>query len=159
MGNSITEEILKILIMKSKKLISTTLASMLIVVLCFTTSNVAAQTKATKAKMDCCMMKDGKMMCMMHDGKMTPMKNDMTMKDGSKCMTNGECMMKDGKKMTMTEGQCMDMNGKMSMHSKAHKMMKTKKAMAAYTCPMHHEVTSDKQGKCPKCGMDLVMKK
>ncbi|WP_185097463.1 multicopper oxidase domain-containing protein [Chryseobacterium sp. FH2] len=25
-----------------------------------------------------------------------------------------------------------------------------------YTCPMHPEVTSDKQGKCPKCGMDLV---
>lgn len=25
-----------------------------------------------------------------------------------------------------------------------------------YTCPMHPEVTSDKPGKCPKCGMDLV---
>ena len=24
-----------------------------------------------------------------------------------------------------------------------------------YTCPMHPEVTSDKPGKCPKCGMDL----
>jgi hypothetical protein len=28
-----------------------------------------------------------------------------------------------------------------------------------YTCPMHPEVTSDKPGKCPKCGMDLVKKK
>lgn len=27
-----------------------------------------------------------------------------------------------------------------------------------YTCPMHPEVTSDKPGKCPKCGMDLVPK-
>lgn len=27
---------------------------------------------------------------------------------------------------------------------------------AHYTCPMHPEVTSDKPGKCPKCGMDLV---
>lgn len=27
-----------------------------------------------------------------------------------------------------------------------------------YTCPMHPEVTSDKPGKCPKCGMDLVKK-
>lgn len=26
---------------------------------------------------------------------------------------------------------------------------------AKYTCPMHPEVTSDKPGKCPKCGMDL----
>lgn len=25
-----------------------------------------------------------------------------------------------------------------------------------YTCPMHHEVNSDKPGKCPKCGMKLV---
>ena len=28
-----------------------------------------------------------------------------------------------------------------------------------YTCPMHPEVIQDKQGKCPKCGMDLVLAK
>jgi len=28
-----------------------------------------------------------------------------------------------------------------------------------YTCPMHPEVISDKPGKCPKCGMTLVVKK
>ncbi|HLE49692.1 MAG TPA: heavy metal translocating P-type ATPase [Patescibacteria group bacterium] len=27
-----------------------------------------------------------------------------------------------------------------------------------YTCPMHPEVSSDKPGKCPKCGMELIMK-
>ena len=27
---------------------------------------------------------------------------------------------------------------------------------AGYVCPMHPEVTSDKPGQCPKCGMDLV---
>ncbi|MCZ2085810.1 MAG: lipoprotein, partial [Flavobacteriales bacterium] len=27
-----------------------------------------------------------------------------------------------------------------------------------YTCPMHPEIISDKPGKCPKCGMDLVLK-
>jgi hypothetical protein len=27
-----------------------------------------------------------------------------------------------------------------------------------YTCPMHPEVTSDKPGKCPKCGMTLEPK-
>lgn len=27
-----------------------------------------------------------------------------------------------------------------------------------YTCPMHPEITSDKPGSCPKCGMDLVQK-
>ncbi|HEX4373047.1 MAG TPA: heavy metal-binding domain-containing protein [Puia sp.] len=28
-----------------------------------------------------------------------------------------------------------------------------------YTCTMHPEVISDKPGKCPKCGMELVEKK
>ena len=28
-----------------------------------------------------------------------------------------------------------------------------------YTCSMHPEVITDKPGKCPKCGMDLVKKK
>lgn len=26
---------------------------------------------------------------------------------------------------------------------------------ATYICPMHADITSDKPGKCPKCGMDL----
>lgn len=29
---------------------------------------------------------------------------------------------------------------------------------ATYTCSMHPEVISDKQGKCPTCGMTLVKK-
>ena len=29
-------------------------------------------------------------------------------------------------------------------------------AKADFTCPMHPEVHSDKAGKCPSCGMDLV---
>jgi Heavy metal binding domain len=29
-------------------------------------------------------------------------------------------------------------------------------AVTIYTCPMHPEVTSDKPGNCPKCGMSLV---
>lgn len=31
-------------------------------------------------------------------------------------------------------------------------------AATVYTCPMHPEVTSDKPGTCPKCGMALVKK-
>ncbi|NUP08671.1 MAG: hypothetical protein HOW73_21695 [Polyangiaceae bacterium] len=29
----------------------------------------------------------------------------------------------------------------------------------SFTCPHHPDVVSDKPGKCPKCGMDLVPKK
>jgi hypothetical protein len=35
----------------------------------------------------------------------------------------------------------------------------TKQSATVYTCTMHPEVISNKPGKCPKCGMDLVVKK
>jgi len=48
-------------------------------------------------------------------------------------------------------------------HSQEKKSANTEQnsatAKITYTCPMHPEVTSDKPGKCPKCGMDLVEKK
>jgi len=40
--------------------------------------------------------------------------------------------------------------------TKVHDQVKKEKIV--YTCPMHPEVTSDKPGKCPKCGMNLVKK-
>ncbi|NBU82379.1 MAG: hypothetical protein EBS55_12100 [Flavobacteriaceae bacterium] len=149
--------------MKNTKMMAKMFTVMLFIAASLTTSNTSAQTKTKKAMMkDCCMMKDGKMMCM-KDGKMMPMDKDMKMKNGTTCMKNGECVMKDGKKMTMKDGDCMDMNGKMdkcSMMTKSKKMKTKKHTMAmTYTCPMHPEVTSDKPGKCPICGMDLVVKK
>lgn len=39
------------------------------------------------------------------------------------------------------------------------KASKNEAQKAMYTCPMHPEVKSDQPGKCPKCGMDLVVKK
>ncbi|TAL77611.1 MAG: hypothetical protein EPN88_02520 [Bacteroidetes bacterium] len=35
---------------------------------------------------------------------------------------------------------------------------KQKNQKLYYTCSMHPEVHSDKPGKCPKCGMNLVKK-
>ena len=35
----------------------------------------------------------------------------------------------------------------------------TMAATKTYTCSMHPEVISDKPGKCPKCGMELIEKK
>ncbi len=46
-------------------------------------------------------------------------------------------------------------NGKMA----TAKFKAEKTDAKSYTCSMHPEVSSDKQGKCPKCGMDLVEKK
>ncbi|MDZ4665249.1 MAG: DUF6799 domain-containing protein [Bacteroidota bacterium] len=143
--------------MKTKKMISTMFASLLIMVLSFTVSNSFGQTKMDSTKMkDCCMMKNGKMMCM-KDGKSMRMDKDMTMKNGTKCMTNGDCVMKDGVTIKMKEGECMDMNGKMD---KCEAMCKDKKNKAvSYTCSMHPEVCADKPGKCSKCGMELTKKK
>ncbi len=33
-----------------------------------------------------------------------------------------------------------------------------KDSIKTYTCSMHPEVISDKPGKCPKCGMELILK-
>ncbi len=41
----------------------------------------------------------------------------------------------------------------------AHAGTTTPAAKITYTCTMHPEVISDKPGKCPKCGMELVEKK
>lgn len=35
----------------------------------------------------------------------------------------------------------------------------TTKPASVYACPMHPDVTSDKPGKCPKCGMTLTLSK
>ncbi len=138
--------------MRIKKTIATVFAAMLMLAIC-PASNSFAQSKTKHAMMkDCCMMKDGKMMVMKH-GETMPMDKDMTMKNGTKCMTTGECMMKDGTKMMMKDGDCMEMSGKMC----TDKMKEMSAAM--YSCPMHSDVTSNKPGKCNKCGMALVKKK
>jgi len=36
------------------------------------------------------------------------------------------------------------------------KQQKQSKTAQKYTCTMHPEVITDKAGKCPKCGMELV---
>jgi hypothetical protein len=33
----------------------------------------------------------------------------------------------------------------------------TEKSVKTYSCPMHPDISSDKAGKCTKCGMDLVV--
>lgn len=148
-------------------MISTVWASLFMFVICLTANSAFAQTATDSSMMmkDCCMMTNGKMM-QMKSGKMMPMEKEMMMENGTKCMPNGTCIMKDGTKMQMKNGMCMDMSGNMEKCNMMNKDTKGsmeksgKHDMAAvYTCPMHPEVMSDKAGKCPKCGMDLVEKK
>ncbi|MDR3652769.1 MAG: heavy metal-binding domain-containing protein [Paludibacter sp.] len=46
-----------------------------------------------------------------------------------------------------------------NVNAQAPKKTATKQATVMYTCPEHPEVLSKKPGKCPKCGMALVVKK
>ncbi len=55
-------------------------------------------------KKDHVMMHDGKME-MSKKGKTMPMEKEMTMGNGTVVMTDGICKMKDGKTMTMKEGE------------------------------------------------------
>ena len=88
--------------------------------------------KGSMMAKDCCMMKDSKMM-MMQGGKMMPMTKDMTMANGTVCKANGTCTLKDGTTMTMKEGQCMMMDGKMKdmNHPKHSGKMKPAHQMGA----------------------------
>ena len=66
----------------------------------------------------------------------------------------------------MKEGECMDMSGKMDHCGMMHKGTKGEsdkktenhEMSMIYACPMHPDVTSDKAGKCSKCGMELEKK-
>lgn len=105
--------------MKIKNINIAIIASLLFFVAIITSINSFAQTHDMSKMKDCCMMKDGKMM-QMKSGKMTAMKKDMTMKNGTKCMTNGECIMKDGTKIKMQNGDCIDKDGKMDKCDMMH---------------------------------------
>ena len=57
-------------------------------------------------------MQNGKMIAVM-DGKIIPMDQEVTMKNGTKCMTDGTCTLMNGKKVLLKNGDMMDMNGVM----------------------------------------------
>jgi rubrerythrin len=58
-----------------------------------------------------------------------------------------------------TEKKTEEMGHSKMDHSKMDTKVTSKEASVVYTCPMHPEVISEKPGKCPKCGMDLIKKK
>jgi hypothetical protein len=59
---------------------------------------------------ECYVMKDGKMMHK-KNGKMTAMTKDVTLTDGSVVMMDGTVVRKDGTRITLKEGEKIEMNG------------------------------------------------
>jgi cytochrome oxidase Cu insertion factor (SCO1/SenC/PrrC family) len=51
-------------------------------------------------------------------------------------------------------GASVSLVGGQTVQAQATRRMKTPRA-ARYVCPMHPDVTSDKPGRCPKCGMEF----
>lgn len=79
---------------------------------------------------------------------------------------NGTCLVKDKAGNIKAEvHENYKQSGACAIHCLTHNMnhgevMDEKKMESvSYACPMHPDVTSDKPGKCSKCGMDLVKKK
>ncbi len=79
------------------------------------------------------------------------------------CPMSGEMMLKSQAKATYEyEGKtyyfcCQDCKDKF-VKDPAKYAAPNAEMKEIYTCPMHPEVQSDKPGKCPKCGMNLVKK-
>lgn len=75
-------------------------------------NNNQNQNMQNNSNSDGVMMENGKMM-MVKNGKTTILDHDMTMSNGTKIMSDGTYTKKDGTKLTMKEGQRMDMSGKL----------------------------------------------
>lgn len=61
---------------------------------------------------DCVMMKDGKLVTMTKDG-VTPLTQDLTLSNGTVVSPKGTVTAKDGSTITLTNGQAVDMDGKL----------------------------------------------
>jgi hypothetical protein len=59
---------------------------------------------------DCVLMKDGHMM-MMTGGKMMPITKDITLADGTVCRVDGTCLLKNGKKIKLSNGEGIEAAG------------------------------------------------
>ncbi|MBX2900696.1 MAG: hypothetical protein KF775_13665 [Cyclobacteriaceae bacterium] len=78
---------------------------------------------------------------------------------------NGTCLIKDetGKVRAVVHETYKNI-GACAIHCLTHHMKhgevldETKVKATTYVCPMHSDVTSDKPGKCSKCGMELAKK-
>lgn len=109
-------------------------------------------SSAQANKMEVSTIKDGFVMVdnemlAINDGKLTLMSKTQRMDNGTKIKKNGVVKIKGQKRMKMKNGNCIDKMGKMENCNLGSQH---------YTCAHHKHVRSEKNGKCPECGMDLV---
>jgi len=126
----------------------------------FTVSTIGAQEKAA-TKMDHSKMKYEQMEKAAYT---CPMHADVKSDKPDSCSKCGMDLVKmdTTKKMQCCAGKKTDTTKKMQCC--ADKKMEATKMTCCemaktYTCSMHSEVSSDKSGECPKCGMKLTEKK
>jgi hypothetical protein len=67
---------------------------------------------------DCILMNNGKMMLVMKNGNMTSLTEDMALSDGSLVLRNGTVIKKGGLRVTLIEGEYIDMTGRISQTKK-----------------------------------------
>ncbi len=132
------------------KKIFTLFSALLIATFCLVSTQTQAQTSKmeTSVVKDGFVMMDGQMMAIT-GGKLAPMEKNVKMENGTKIKRNGTVKVKHEKRIKMMNGNCVDMLGKVENCNVNAKY---------YTCVDHKNVRAAKDGKCPKCGKDLVMK-
>lgn len=92
-----------------KKIISLGL-TMAFVSLTLSAQPTAAQGKTTVSNMICYRMKNGKIY-EVKNNKEVLVKKDVTLKNGTIVMPNGDYKLKDGKTMMLKNGECVDEEG------------------------------------------------
>lgn len=85
------------------------------------TTHAKSQSGYHHANHENYVFKDGKLM-QWKDGKENAMTQDVTLSNGTMISTDGKVTWKDGKSQTLTDGQMVDMNGK--IHNKRGMMNK-----------------------------------
>ena len=84
-----------------------------------TQNKILQNNPVDKSHADGVMMQNGKMK-MVKNGQTTSIDQDLILSNGTKIMSDGTCVTKEGTKMTMKEGQHMDMSGNLTS-MKIHK--------------------------------------
>ena len=88
-----------------------------------TNQNTARKIEIENSMTTAVTMKDCKMMTV-RVGKMMPMKRSVTMRNGTIVMPSGTILDANGITTTMTEGEYIDMNGKIEYSHELHKFCK-----------------------------------